>query len=106
MSKSRIVFSEAEKEIIRQAVGDVWQEIGCDCLQAIAEAEHKNVETITMSRKHVIEVCLDASRPEEHLRRSKSPLVTIDFMQRYAALDYQALIRIVTPAFPYTRYGM
>jgi hypothetical protein len=106
---ARIVFSDEEKTLIGRTAADVWQEIGGDCLQAIADDKRQDVNRVTMSRAHVIEVALDAGRVEEHLmqrRRQPGSIVTDDFLARFRAAPYRQLIAIVKPAFSYTRYGL
>jgi hypothetical protein len=53
-----------------------------------------------MPRSHVVEVVLDADRLNEELRK-ENPGVA----KAFAALDYDAKIRLVRKAFPFARYG-
>lgn len=102
-------FSDEEIKIIQQAATATWQEIGGDALQSIAEAEGKNPEAFTLRRAEVMELSLDANRPDHHLRRATKnwpPEKAADFFKRYRATSYEQLIQIVKPAFPYERYGM
>ena len=108
-TKTKIVFNEAELEAIRSAASSVWDECAYDMLQATAEDKGKSINSVTVSRAVVIEIALDAGRPEERLkemRRRKPELITDDFLARYAAASYEQLIAIVKPVFQYSRYGL
>jgi hypothetical protein len=113
MAKNKL-FTDEEIEIIHRAAAGVWQECGCDVLSAIAEEKGKSAESITVSRSLAMEIALDAGRTEEMIKRNlqwrnrSTPKFVLadDFWTRYESLDYKALIKLVKPAFPYTRYGM
>lgn len=104
MPKKKIIrdsFTDEEKELIRHAAVGVWEYVGGDALQALAEEKNKPIERVTYSRSEVIEMALDASRCEERLRE-KNP----DLAKRVSDADYEELIRVVQPAFPHARYGL
>lgn len=68
-------LSEAEEREVVEAAQDVWQQIGYDCLQAVAWEKSQgrkkpvSVEAVSMSRRDVIEVVMDADRLSEEVRR-------------------------------------
>lgn len=105
----RVQFSDEEIKIIQQAASATWQEIGGDALQSIAESQGKNPETFTLRRAEVMELALDANRPDHHITRAIKDwdeTKRADFWKRFRELSYEQLIQIVKPAFPYERYGM
>jgi len=65
MAKKQPRFTEDELKDIGRAAGSVWQEIGCDILQALGEGD----ESKTVSRLVVIELVIDCSRLEQMLKR-------------------------------------
>ncbi len=106
-------FTEDEIKVIQSATLRVWDEVAYDCLQATAEEKGKDINTITIPRSQVIEIALDAGRPEQIFRSqlgstklNNNPTVTEDFIKRYGETDYKELIKLVKPAFPYSRYGL
>lgn len=105
----RVLFSDDEKHIIRQAASAAWNEIGYDAITSIAEAHGKDPDAFTLSRPAVIELALDANRADRFLERSTrdwdEPRRT-DFFQRFARASYPQLCRIVRPAFPHSRWGL
>jgi hypothetical protein len=103
----RIVFSDDEKKLLERTASAVWEYIGYDCLQGIVDVgDAKDINSATMPKGQVIEVVLDAGRYEEELKRSKDPLVTDEFLNRWEALSYRQRQNLVRPAFPYRTYGM
>ena len=103
------LFNEDETKLIQNAVLRTWDEIGYDLLQAVAADKGKDVNAVTISRSEVIEVSLDAGRPEDVMRsalRNWAPAAALDLMTRWNALDYSSKIKLVKPVFTYTRYGM
>jgi len=99
--KKELFTAEEIQELGREA-NRVWDEIGGDCLQAIADDTGKDINRVSMSRAHVIEVVLDAGRFEQALGDNGYE----DLREKWITLDYKQKIAIVKPAFPYTRYGM
>ena len=70
MAKKAAKFNSDERTMIARAAQQVWDEIGGDCLSALAEERTGRArEGVTMSRRDVIEVVLDASRFEDALAR-------------------------------------
>jgi len=113
-TSKRIKFTTEETEAIRRAARAVWDEVGYDCLQAVADDKGKDINAVTVSRAVVIEIALDAGRAEEMLRSQqrrdekagRPAVITDDFFTRLQAATYKQLIALVRPAFTYTRYGM
>jgi hypothetical protein len=93
-------WTDDEQKALQSAVQRVWQYVGGDYLQAAGEGR-KNPESVTISRAEVIEVSLDAGRPEEELKKMKRP----ELAEKLNQTDYASLIKMVRPAFPYGRYG-
>ena len=114
MAKKAKLFSDEELKTMQSAAYAVWDYIGADCLNAVADEKGKDVNAVTMSRAEVIELSLDAGRFEDQLadmrrnatRAGRPTVVTDDLMARIAACDYKTLIAAVKPAFTYARYGM
>jgi hypothetical protein len=104
-----VKFSAVEIEMLQFAARQVWEEIAYDCLVALAEEQGKHVDAVTMPRAHVIEVALDAGRVEDllqrHMLRKWEPSARKDFLARLEQAPYKQLIKLVTPAFSYSRYG-
>jgi hypothetical protein len=103
-TKKQSPFTEAEQVIIRRHAYRVWEYCGGDVLQAIAEDTGKDINRVTVSRAVAIEIALDADRCTESMRRDKE--VTPDLLKRVHDCDYPTLIKVVKPAFTYSRYGM
>lgn len=111
---AKIQFTEEEVKRIQQTVHHVWDEIAYDVLQGVADEKGKDINAVTVSRAVAIEVALDADRAKEEMRHDmylaekagRSCVITKDLLERLDALDYKALIKLVKPAFPYSRYGM
>lgn len=93
----RYHFTDAEKLILQNAAADVWQEIGGDCLQAIAEEKGIDPDGALMRRSHVIEVVCDANRLED-----KVPKELADRIRGLGLYIYT----LVRPAFTGRWYGM
>jgi hypothetical protein len=90
-----------EVTIIQSVAHRVWNDVAGDCLAALAD-EGRDY----MTRAEVMEVALDANRPDEHFRRLvKEGKLAADFLARYERLTYDELLTLVKPAFPYARYG-
>ena len=110
MAKTNTVkFSDEEMRLIQNAASQVWDEVAYDCLIATAEDKGKDPNSITIPRSQVIEIALDAGRPEEILKertRKMDPALRADFLARWESLDYATRIKVVKPAFSYTRYGL
>lgn len=117
--KSVKAFTEKERELVARAASQVWQEIGCDYLQAVGEGR-RNPEGVTVPRSHVIEAVCDADRlTQEVLRMHRRPAVTEEdvrareeekafrtqLVARLNDTNYATLKRLVLPAFPFARYG-
>lgn len=92
-----------EEQKVMQRVGlAVWQRVGWDVLQAIGEEEGGDAESATLDRDTVLEIVIDASRPEEELRSMRRK----DLLEKWAKTPYDVMIDIMTPAFPNQLYGV
>lgn len=100
-AKPKVEFTDEEKKLIQGAAHAVWDECGYDVLQAVAQEKKKPIERVTCSRAEVIEIALDAGRTEERLIKNHPELV-----KKMQEADYDTLIRVARPAFPYARYGL
>lgn len=115
-----VKFTPDEAHELQSVVHAVWDECAYDVLTAIAEEKGKSVDAVTVSRAVVIEIGLDAGRAEERLRGrervardrgKKDPnyLVEADMikslLEKMGKADYKQLIRVVRPAFTFSRYG-
>ena len=96
-------FTPEEIEKIQSAIYAVWDEVAYDCLQATAEEKGKDVEQVTVSRRDVVEISLDAGRPEQILKRDGA---SEDLLARWEALDYEGKKKVARAVFPYSRYGL
>jgi hypothetical protein len=97
------VFTEDELRDIRWAAQSVWNDIGWDCLQALAEHGFKkprDIQTVSYRRSEVMEMVIDANRMDDDLKK------TPGLLEKWNGLDYKQMIRIVRPAFPHDRYGL
>lgn len=103
--KKTLKFTDAERKVIAYAAQGVWQEIGCDVLQAIGQENGKG-EGATLSKRDVIELVLDASRLEDALGRAKDgkALVTRVAKDIYGTpSEVEQFLK--TDVFRYARYG-
>lgn len=94
---------------MQQHAHAVWDECAYDILQATAEEEGKDINSVMVSRDVAIEIALDAGRMEERMRsamRRSTSGVTQDLLDRIDKADYKTLIAVVKPAFAFSRYGM
>ena len=89
----KLTKEDMEYIIIRH-MDDVWQYVGGDTLQLIAEYEHRDYA----KREEVIEVVLDAGRTEETLKG--------EVLKYYQKLSFKQLEKLALKAFPLKRYGM
>jgi hypothetical protein len=92
--KARIAMGITPKqaETIQYEAHGLYQYIGADL-------PPDNKKRGTCRRATIIEVVLDAGRLEEQLKRKDEALAKAVF-----AADYQTLIALVGPAFPYAEY--
>jgi hypothetical protein len=95
-----------EKKIIFRAAQTIWDNIGYDTLQAVAEDKRKNINTVTITRSEVIELVLDAERLKELLRKETSEGILRLFPKVWDrdSSDYQGLL--LKECFEFGRYGM
>ena len=95
--QTNTIVSKADAEIIGFAALRVWEIIGHDILSLAAEYDNKD----SIPRSEVIEVVVDAGRLEDELKR-KHPECAIMVRE----MDYKAIVKLLRPFFPYSRYGM
>jgi hypothetical protein len=99
-------LTDAEKKIIFCKAQGIWDNIGYDVLQAIAEDKRKDINTINVSRATVIELVLDGDRLKESLRKETSEGIRRLFPENWDrdSSDYQGVL--LKECFQYGRYGM
>jgi hypothetical protein len=106
MVKTKPVFSDTELGIIASAARRVWDEIGHDLLQCVADEKGKDINAVTLSRANVIEVITDASRLEDELKRRH---VEGDFLTRVETDLYKTKHSVIDKhlktVFVHGRYG-
>lgn len=92
-----------EKRTLFGTAQTVWNEIGYDLLQCVAEAENLSVNAVTIPADEVVEVVCDAGRLREALRRRNAltPNLTA-WLDSYPQLE-RLLVR---ECFTCSRYGM
>lgn len=82
-----------------QQIGEIlnlkWNEIGYDCLAAIAEEKGKHVDRVLLSRRTVIELAMDQAYDE----------ISGELRTAFDTLSYDGKLRAMRPFFPYTHYG-
>ena len=87
-------LSAAERNEACKMLRRIWDEIGSDVLDANGGDN--------MTTDHVIEVVLDASRPEEHARRAKKPRLA----EWFRSASYAEKIALGAEAFgAHSLYG-
>lgn len=106
MPEQSVLFplSDLDRRHLHQAANDVWNHIGYDVLQAVAEEERRSVNRVSVSRNDVIELVLDAGRLEEELRRHHQ--LSPELQLWFAQAGYATHVAELRAAFPYDRYGM
>jgi len=90
-------FTPDQLKVLSSIFHRVWDYIGSDCLNATQECEGRN----WMKRDEVIEVCLDAGRPEEEARTPEEK----ELLKQFGALPYDVQQKIARKMFSYARYG-
>ena len=83
----------------------VWDQIGADCLAAYREEEDGS-----LSRATVVELVLDADRPEMYVKQNHNPTdIGIDHLQQalktFRQLPYSAQVKLATGGFQFSRYN-
>jgi len=103
-----IKISPTGEKAIQNAALDVWNHIGADVLQAVAEDTGKHINAVTIPRAHVIELVMDCERLKEELKSNKemTPEVEKLFPATYNPEATKKLHKILKAAFPDRRYGM
>lgn len=75
--RARLVekFGLTDRDIreIQATAQGVWNDVGYDCLQGIAEMKRKPVEAVTVPRAVVIEIVLDADRLLDKFKEGHGP---------------------------------
>lgn len=98
------LFTEAELQSITRAIGRVWDECAYDLLQSVADDKGKNINSVSVSRAVVIEVSLDASRPERFLGEDKS--FSKEAMIIWNRIPYKEKIALAKTCFSFGTYGV
>lgn len=99
--REKFPLAPEEKTIILRAGNAIWSEIAYDCLEGSSR---------TIPASQVIELVIDASRLEEHLKRHKHlaqfPRIAALFPEKFDidASDY--VWEIMREQFPTGRYGL
>ena len=93
-------MTKEETHNIQIAGLHVWDEIGWDCLQCLADERRKSIDNVTMPRSHVLEVVLDANRLDTALKNRKQ------WTPSMGLLSYEEWQRILRPVFLHSRYGI
>jgi hypothetical protein len=83
-------FSPEEKKTIQEVLRRVWNAIGSDVVGELG----------TISRAEVIEVVLDADRPQDYTEGEAER----EILRRFDKLSYDEMIEIARSAFPFARY--
>lgn len=96
-------LTEKELRDLHQAANELWQQLGGDFLQAVADSKGKRPESISLPRSHVVELVTDAGRLEEKMREDKTMTPTLEKL--FHSYD-GSLTKIVTLGFTFGRYGM
>ena len=94
------LLSDEQKQNIRHAALDVWDSIGWDCLQCLADERESRIESVTMSRDDVLGLILDANRLDAELKDKDQWAAIME------GLSYDEWQRVLAPAFIYDRYGI
>lgn len=91
-------FTQAELDTLSGIFHRVWDYIAYDTLQMVQEMDGKD----WIPRDEVIELCLDAGRPEEQAKTPEEKAL----VKRWDALDYKECLKLARPMFKHARYGM
>lgn len=91
-------FTQQELDTLSGIFHRVWDYIGSDALQMVQEMDGKDY----MKRDDVIEMCLDAGRPEEQAKTPEEK----ELLKRWDALPYQECVKLARKMFKYAKYGM
>lgn len=91
-------WTDTEVATIRSMALGVWQDLGYDCLYALAEDRGKDINDVYYRRAEVLDIVVDADRLSSKL---DPPLLA-----KFQALDYASMLRLIRPAFTYDRYGL
>lgn len=84
-------LAEPQVKEIQRAAQATWQYIGGDVLEMNGES--------AISRDEVIEAILDADYMQQHVKDKA-------LYKKFSSLKYDIQIALITPAFPFKRYGM
>jgi hypothetical protein len=101
--KTPVVLTPEEKRTLFSTAHAVWNNIGGDVLQCVADEQRKNINHVNIPADEVVEVVCDADRLHDELRRSKK--LTPNLEAIFA--DYPQLEQLLRQeCFTFTRYGM
>jgi hypothetical protein len=103
-------FDKDDIAYLHRQAAAIWQELGGDALQAIAEEKGKDPESITISRAEAMEIALDAGRVDQRIIDDKKldPVKKEQYLKflDHPSMSWKNKLRFFRPAFPYDRYGM
>lgn len=94
-------LTEEQTKLLHSVAHSIWNYIGYDVFQAIADNDGEDINDVTIPRAHVLELVCDAGRLEDDLERKDAVLADL-----VSKMDYQYLLKILKPAFAFNRYGM
>lgn len=91
-------FTPDELKTLSSIFHRVWDYIGMDVLQMTQEMDGRNY----VKRDEVIEMCLDADRPQEQARGDDEKAL----LKRFSDLPWEEQNKLARKMFTYARYGM
>lgn len=101
--KTPVLLTPEEKRTLFSAAHAVWNYIGSDVLQCVADEQRKNINSVNIPADEVVEVVCDADRLHDELRRQKKLTPNIEAI----FADYPQLERLLLrECFTCGRYGM
>ena len=108
-------LSDEARGILHDILNEIWEEIAWDIFNAIEEQNklERKKGPVEMPRDEVIEVVLDAGRPEQKLeeeirtliRRGKDSSAAKEALSVFKTLSYDQMIAEAKKVFLHTRYG-
>lgn len=121
MAKGHWPLTDDDVKFIVTSAQAVWNDIGYDCLRALADhgfRKPRDINTVSMSRSNVVEVVMDADRLRDQMKRDLKNAAKLSDMGKeliaaYCDMDsdawmaaYDRMKRVVREAFPAARHGM
>jgi len=98
-------LSPEDLAVLFQTARKVWQDIGFDCLQALADDKGANINHISIPRDEVIELVLDATRLEDECLRLPNAAQRARLRQWLRDAPSKRVDATLRNAFPSPRYG-